>query len=61
MLKSSSTMLGAARLAEMLRGIETAGRASDVAGVRRHAANLSGEFERVRTAIAAELQEPRCA
>jgi hypothetical protein len=54
-------MLGAARLAEMLRGIEMAGRASDVAGVRRHAADLGGEFERVRTAIAAELQEPRCA
>jgi signal transduction histidine kinase/DNA-binding response OmpR family regulator len=61
MLKSSSTMLGAARLAEMLRGIEMAGRASDVAGVRRHAAGLSGEFERVRTAITTELQEPRCA
>jgi signal transduction histidine kinase/CheY-like chemotaxis protein/HPt (histidine-containing phosphotransfer) domain-containing protein len=61
MLKSSSTMLGAVPLAEMLRGIEMAGRASDVAEVRRHAAGLSAEFERVRAAITAELQEPRCA
>ncbi len=61
MLKSSSTMLGAVRMAELLRGIESAGRHGSLDEVRRHAMQLSAEFERVRTAIAELLEEPRCA
>ncbi len=61
MLKSSSTMLGALPLAELLRAIESAGRAGELDEIRRHAADLGAEFERVHAAIAEQLEEPRCA
>jgi two-component system sensor histidine kinase/response regulator len=61
MLKSSSTMLGAVRLAELLRAIETAGKDNDLDDARRNAAQLSAEFERVQIAIGRMLNEPRCA
>ncbi len=61
MLKSSSAMLGASRMAELLRGIEGAGREGDLAEVRRYAQQLDAEFERVRAAMAETLGEARCA
>ncbi|MGH6960433.1 MAG: Hpt domain-containing protein, partial [Dongiaceae bacterium] len=61
MLKSSSSMLGATRMADLLRGIESAGRAGDLAEARRHAQHLGAEFERVQAAMAARRGEDRCA
>lgn len=54
-LKSSTAMLGATTLAELLGELEAAGSAGDVAGARELASRLGTEAESARTALVAAL------
>ncbi|QDU69585.1 Hpt domain-containing protein [Engelhardtia mirabilis] len=54
-LKSSCGNLGAFSLAELCRAIESAGRGGDVDGARPLVEQSKTQYERVRTALEAEL------
>jgi HPt (histidine-containing phosphotransfer) domain-containing protein len=55
-LKSSSAYVGAMRLSEMSKELEMMGRANVMDGAKEKAQRLSAEYERVRTALDAEIK-----